>query len=69
MNLIILILTLHSQLFALAHVTKFLSHSICKIIENFYISYSNNIDIIDFDGTQGELINDIVERIENSITV
>ena len=69
MKLFLIILALQSQLLASASITTFLSHSICKVIEHFYIKFTNNIDIIDFDGTQGELITEVVQNIQDSITV
>ncbi|KAL7011710.1 hypothetical protein ACKWTF_014395 [Chironomus riparius] len=43
--------------------------SICQIIEEFYTKYSKNIEIIDFGGFQGQLIEKIMENLNNSITV
>lgn len=46
-----------------------LSISICEIIENVYSKLSRNVDIIDFSGSQSELAGEIVENLNNSMTV
>lgn len=46
-----------------------LSVAICEIIQNFYSKYSQSIDIIDFGGSQGELVDQIMKNLNNSMTV
>ena len=46
-----------------------LSISICELIDNFYSKYSQNVDIIDFGGGQGELVDKIIENVNNSMTM
>jgi hypothetical protein len=46
-----------------------ISISICKIIDDFYTKYSRNVDIIDFGGFQGELVDKIMENLNDSMTV
>lgn len=46
-----------------------LSYSIYETIENFYSKYSRFVDVIDIDGTNGEIANEIMKRLNNSISV
>lgn len=49
--------------------TSIISIAICEIIRNFYTKYSRNVDIIDFGGSQGELVEKIMKNLNNSMTV
>ncbi|KAL7013534.1 hypothetical protein ACKWTF_015450 [Chironomus riparius] len=49
--------------------TTLISQSICDAIEKFYSIYSRNVDIIDFNGSQSELIGEILRNLNNSMTV
>ncbi|CAG9811245.1 unnamed protein product [Chironomus riparius] len=49
--------------------TTLISQSICVAIEKFYSIYSRNVDIIDFNGSQSELIGEILQNLNNSMTV
>lgn len=46
-----------------------LSNSIGEIIEQFYTKNSKNIDIIDFSGSQSQLVTEIAQNLNNLITV
>ena len=59
---------LHTKLVNTQNISA-LSISICEIIEQFYTKYSRNVDIIDFGGSQGELVTKIMENLNNSMTV
>lgn len=69
MKFFLLSLIMMSKLLIPAAQTNLLSISICKVIEHFYVHYSNHIDIIDFDGTQGHLINEVIKNTQSSISV
>ena len=46
-----------------------ISTSICEIIEQFYTKYSRNIEIIDFSRSQGQLVTEITQNLNNLISV
>ena len=46
-----------------------ISIGICEIIENFYTKYSRNLDIIDFGGTNDELIGQIMKNVNSSMAI
>jgi len=61
-------LLLNHQIASEVNITQ-ISLSICEAIEKFYSKYSRNVDIIDFNGSQGELIGKILGNLNNSMTV
>ena len=46
-----------------------ISIGICEIIKKFYTKYSRNLDIIDFGGTQSELVGQIMKNVNDSMTL
>ena len=67
--LIFTIYLLFPQIFTSAANTTLISLSICDAIEKFYTKYSRNVDIIDYSGSQSELVGKIMENLNNSMTV
>ena len=46
-----------------------ISTSICEIIEQFFTKHSRNVEIIDFSRSQGQLVTEITQNLNNLITV
>jgi len=68
---IIIVLTFllfDNQIASEVNITQ-ISLSICEAIEKFYSKYSRNVDIIDFSGSQGEVIGKVLGNLNNSMTV
>lgn len=50
-------------------VPSLLIHSICDIIEKFYSKYARDVDIVDYGGAQGDLVDGIMKNLNDSMTV
>lgn len=61
-------LIFHAKLTSSVEIST-LSLSVNEIIDEFYSKNSRNVDFIDFGGTQGDLVEKIMENLDNSITL
>ena len=65
----IVILVIICNKLAISQNISAISIAICEIIDKFYAKYSQNLDIIDFDGSNSELVGHIMKNVNNSMTL